>query len=423
MRLLVSGTDLCCDSGGNGKRDDFRGDEGCDRLKNRSKMGAYLTLLPGTAMASPSWLRYVLARLSFFTRPVPLVSSLAVVILGIFIWENINHPEWFGTYSQEDAGPNENLDLSGLTPEEQAAVADIDNLTVLLNDLGLGMEGQPTIQAVPDIADDSNLLEQDLLAIATPTPEADSQVRQNPFQQYLEQYQFGGSSSQPVLESSAIIRNGESLNGPTAEALLTDSPSSQSTALSPLQQALQNSQVSVDESDRPLEAPTSGLEPTDSGQASNSSASALPVENDSLGLPTEQQNTQGLTIPGVPFPVLSPTVQTSPPPGTTGYTPPASLGPSPPAGSRPSGLPTTGTVPPTGVTDALTRPSTTPNLDLGAPVVTSSPAAPVVPPPTAAPASPSIEPSPFSVPRPPGSVTGGGYINTFSNPSAPPDGN
>ncbi|HEY9889878.1 MAG TPA: hypothetical protein V6D02_15845, partial [Candidatus Obscuribacterales bacterium] len=134
---------------------------------------------------------------------------------------------------------------------------------------------------------------------------------------------------------------------------------------------------------------------------------------------TGEFSDQTVTIPGVSFPVLPTLPQMSPPPGTTGYTPPASLNLLPPisGSTAPSGFPATG-VPsaggvatPTGATGVA--PLTTPQVDVSNGYVT--PYAPVVPPTPA----PTVNPSPFGVPRPPGSNIGGGYINTFSNPSSP----
>lgn len=379
-----------------------------------------LALSACDAMAFQSWFRDFISRLSFLTRPFPLASSLLVIILAVFIWENISHPEWFGTYSQTETGPNGNLDGSGLTPEEQAAIADIDNLTVLLEGLDLDPLGRPNVQIAPETDENpQNLLEQDLLALSSAEGAETAAGDRNPFEQYISQYQFGGLS--PQLTQPSPFSSGNGFGN-----VLQSDPSlsaSDTVVTNPLQQALQQGPSQS-------AGATSFLDALNQGSVSSGDANALSQPtgsdaaasaSDAAASPGSPAASQSVTVPGIPFPVLSPTVQTSPPPGTTGYTPPASLNPT----SQPSGssLPGAPSVP--GAAGVPRIPSATGQVDFTVPQVDvgNGSVAPTIPPATAAPATPQITPSPFSVPRPPGSVIGGGYINTFGNPSAPPEEN
>lgn len=381
-------------------------------------------------MALFSFFRSVLNRLSFLKRPIPLVSTIVVVMLGIFISEYIRHPEWFGTYSQEGSGP-EDIDLSGLTPEEQAAVADIDNLRLLLNDLGVESGGIPDIQALPEDEDGlqpQNSLLQDLLAIPEPTEGSSLSESSNPFDQYLNQYQFIGRSSQSAPQtdsgpSNGTVSNSSGLSFFSNVPQGSNSETSRPTRTSALEQALQAQREAA-----ATNSETAERMAEDNGQSSAGDTPSSQVSgNRGTSQATTGEGSQSVTVPGVPFPVLSNSIQTSPPPGTTGYTPPAALQltqPTPGSNSAagfPSGNPSTLNPSGAGIPNIPSAANTpgirTPQVDVSngfvSPSVPSTPATPSV--------ESTLTPSPFAVPRPPGSYTGGGYINTFSNPSAPPE--
>ncbi|NER79148.1 MAG: hypothetical protein F6K42_06115 [Leptolyngbya sp. SIO1D8] len=367
-------------------------------------------------MALSSWFRYILKRLSYLKRPVPMVSTIAVVILGIFIWEYHDHPEWFGAYSQEGTGSNEEIDLSGFTPEEQAAIADLDSLTLLLDDLGVTQEAPLNLQSIPEIEGDSqDLLLQDLLALSQPVEGQQLAGNSNPFNQYLSQYQFIGRPSQPNAQ------NGGTPSSPVGFGLSSqEQAASGAPRVNVLEQALQaqsaaglgSSSTPAEESDNPTASP------------SDNRFSSQPTENGESTFPANETNSQAVNVPGVPFPVLPTTPQMSPPAGTTGYTPPASLQLTQPT---PGGTTATG-VPSTAGTSNLNPsnlgvpniPSATGNLNLNTPQVDVSNGATTpsgLPSAVTPPEVFNTDTSPFSVDRP----IGGGYINTFSNPSTLPD--
>lgn len=375
-------------------------------------------------MALSNWLRLAFNRLRYLTKPVPLASTLGLLLVGLFVWEYRQHPEWFGTYSEEETLPNTDLDLSGLTPTEQAAVADIDNLSLLMNELGVDSGGVPSIQAlVKGDAAQQNTALQELLALNTPT-DSGSAANASPFAQYLEQYRFGGRAYDPAIatdSSDSLVSKNSGASDPVG-----GQAASQIEVLNPLAFALQNQSTAIadtgnqtsitasEEEARSLE--TFSFDNTDESEA-----------NDPTPLSPGEFSDQLVTIPGVEFPVLSTLPQMSPPPGSTGYVPPASLELMPPLVSTGStrSFPSSGTsfLTPATSTGTLNLSPQTGNVpDFGTPSVDVSngyisPYAPVVP--SAIPSSATTVPSPFSVQRPPGSHIGGGYIHTFSNPNGP----
>ncbi len=381
-------------------------------------------------MAPTPWFRALLNRLAFFTKPVPLVSSVFLVVLTIFLFEYRSHPEWFGAFSQDATGPNEDIDLSGLTPDEQAAAADIDNLALLLNDLGVTNNGQ-TPSPDDQSADNSNVnaFLQDVLASSQGTTEGNDNAN-NPFDEYLKQYRFPGRGSQstatPSVEStSSLFGSGNTSSSTDASAAFNPTAASASTnPLSALQQAMQEQGFAGFAGDRPLSLDTADTTPRRLTNGSEPTATGTLAGSDLSG--TSGLSTQSSGLLGAPF-AITPTVPTvgpqkSPPPGTTGYTPPASLG----TLQTPTGRNSNSNLFPSAVGGSgLGVPSATPmtpnlnvpNIDVSAGTGTT----PYAPIPSAVPSTGlTTTPSPFSVPRPPGSYTGGGYINTFSDPLGPP---
>jgi hypothetical protein len=373
-------------------------------------------------MAPSSWLRSTANRLRFLSRPVPLATSFGLVLLAIFVWQYSRNPEQFNSYSPED-GPTtgENV-LSGLTPAEQAAVAEIDNLTVLFNELGIESGGIPNIQALVEEQDGSLAgLNPNALALAQPTNSGNNDSNGSPFAQYLDQYEF---SVQMPNASQSGATNNRFLGGNSAQGQRDQAADRWA---SPLAAALQNQATSApaaQTSTNLFAAESMDLSLSGQGEARSpdgtDAAATTPAgeSTDPLANYTGEFGSQAVTIPGVNFPVLPTLPQMSPPPGTTGYTPPITLDMMPPlpGTSRPS----TSAFPSSGASSIVPSSSAPGTLNLTAPQVDVSngyitPYTPTVP---AAP-TPTVTPAPFSAPRPPGSYTGGGYINTFSNPSTP----
>ncbi|MDB9529506.1 hypothetical protein PN498_26180 [Oscillatoria sp. CS-180] len=366
-------------------------------------------------MALSNWLRSLTNRLSYLTKPVPLASSLGLLLLGVFVWEYVRHPEWFGTYSQDESVPNSDIDLSDLTPEEQAAIADIDNLSVLMNELGVESGGVPNIQALVDNSEgEQDAFVQDVLALATPTEGRSSGLNDSPFARYLEQYQFAGRSFNSNNSQSFASDISETNISAFNEGLGQETSRS---FTNPLLFALQNPAPVADRA-----VPTEGAQVESEARSPEEFSLDTPEPfntTDSAQLPPGEFSSQTVTIPGVGFPVLPTLPQMSPPPGTTGYTPPASLNLMPPLPNRNGAEALPSPFTPNSATPNLT-PGGIPDFNSSDIDVSNgyvSPYAPITPATTLP--NTTINPSPFSVPRPPGSYIGGGYINTFSNPSGP----
>ena len=371
-------------------------------------------------MALSSWLRSTSNRFRFFARPVPLATTLGLVLVSIFAWEYHKNPEWFNSYSFDEQVPNRDIDLSGLTPEEQVAIADIDNLTVLFNELGIEAGGIPNIRA---LADDSNAEQRgrrrDGASLNQPTELETDTGSSSPFAQYLEQYQFSVQTPNLIGSDSSTGFN----TGLGGSGVLGNAPDRSASYLqmNPLTAVMLN-QAAIDA--QPGEDGTALEEAVRSQDTAETSAPTQTAEaTDTLSNYSGEFGSQTVTVPGVSFPVLPTLPQMSPPPGTTGYTPPASLELMPPLpGSGGTGaLPVSGASslsPSSAGVPNLSGSTATPNLTAPQVNVNNSYVTPYTP---TVPTSPTAvtAPAPFSAPRPPGSYIGGGYINTFSNPSGP----
>ncbi|MEM6521164.1 MAG: hypothetical protein AAF722_17735 [Cyanobacteria bacterium P01_C01_bin.70] len=367
-------------------------------------------------MENASWLEIVLKRLRFLTRPVPLASSLAALLLAVFVWDYLRHPEWFGAYENTEGGPNADLDLSGLTPEEQAAVSGIDNLTLLFNELGTESSAIPQLQALAEDSEEAqNAFINETLALSQPNGNG-SALGSSPFTRYLEQYQFGGRAPS---SNAAAPRNGSTsiLGLSFGQQESGNQFATETESDNPLTRALQNQSGQIistqAEADTPLSNELQAQSTTAEGNESDFETAASQEE-----LPPGEFSSQTVTIPGVNFPVLPTSPQMSPPPGTTGYTPPASLELMPPLPGRNATSTGTSSLVPSsaGVPDLSSSTAVpslnSPNVDVSGGFVT--PLTPAVPT-----ATPQPVPAPFTAPRAPGTYTGGGYIHTFSNPSGP----
>ena len=345
-------------------------------------------------MDSPSILQALMARLKVAARPLFLSSTLFVGLFGLFIWQYTTHPEWFGAYETGEAA-NEDIDLSNLTPEEQARLADIDNLSVLQNDFG--NDENASLLAANGNQDELSLLQ--ALLGSTPGETTEAGGGGAPLSKYLDNYRFLGGTQQSdaastniysgLFSGSGIATNGfgQDGNGRPAPGQTAGGSGGQP-PISALEAALRRNQADT----------------AANGEASEEAAGDNGTET-ANGLPNP------VTLPGVGT-FLPTTPIMSPPPGTTGYTPPASL---------PVATPTTGSAGTSGLPAAApglpgsSNFDLTPNADIGGGTVLPNTS------PIGSSLAPSVaNPSPYSVPRPPGSYIGGGYINTFSNPSGPP---
>lgn len=320
-------------------------------------------------MAQFPWLRSSLNRLTFLSRPVPLASTLGVLLLSIFLWEYSRNPEWFGSFAQDNgASPEGTLDRSTLTPAEQAAVADIDNLSVLMNELGVESGGVPTLQSIAIGQDeDENAIASDLLSLSQPGTTSTANPSTSIFNQYLEQYQFGrqrptnlspAASSNSFTNSTAATGQSGSLSPTTVRVNPLTLVLQGQNALAPGMQPSNQTVLEAALQSQNASAATSATDATD-----NATGTETAIES---SLPTGEFGSQAVTIPGVAFPVLPTLPQMSPPPGTTGYTAPASLDLMPPlpgSNSAGAGLPPVAPLSTVGGGTGLPAGTAVPNLN------------------------------------------------------------
>lgn len=366
--------------------------------------------------------RYIWARLSPLAHPAVLASGLFALLAGAFALEFARNPNWYEAYEPgEEGSANGDLVSSELTPEEQAQVANIDNLAFLTNSIGdESAESETTLGAQPE----SVTLLQQLLASST-TSDGPTNSEESTLNRYLDRYAALDLDS--IDPATNIYRSlFESANGggtrPNASGLdlpsqnQAEGSSGETTPINrnPLAQALQ-ALISGGTGTPATDAQAS--EETDEG---GSGFNPLAAEGSNAADPFALNGAlTPLTLPGIPGTFLPTTPAMSPPLGTTGYTPPASLPLIPPLNTNLDNAYTTFPTIPGG---AGLPPAANSNLDLTVPSVNNGLVSPLS---TTVPASPSrnsstLTPSPFAVQGTPGSYTGGGYINTFSNPGQVP---
>ncbi|MCU0551350.1 MAG: hypothetical protein MUC48_18535 [Leptolyngbya sp. Prado105] len=114
--------------------------------------------------------RYWFARLRPLARPVFWAPSIALMLLGLFAWEFFSRPElmsYFGISSPEGE----------LSAEDQAIAADIDSLSLLMNDIKVlpKVATQNSIQATSDPLKPTQAATDRLFAPATSATQAISQ--------------------------------------------------------------------------------------------------------------------------------------------------------------------------------------------------------------------------------------------------------
>lgn len=365
-------------------------------------------------MAIPPPLRYWLIRLRALNRPLLWCSGLAIVLLALVFQEHRRHPEWLGQFEVDSTSPGQPSQNSTLSPEEQGSIADIDTLSALYSDPNLNPSSSDRPAATnSDPAQPSKDLLSLLQTPAPPdkavtgsTPPLGAPV--SPFATYLDQYRFLGRDAQPTAQTQSGLQSPLLIPGLSSgsSGMAQAQPMTPLPQVNPLQQALQQ-QFATNQGQGTGTTQTATVEGTGALRTSGISqteASSLPPAI----LPA--------TLPGTNQTFLRTTPQMSPLPGTTGYVPPATL--TSPVGN-PYALP--GPAPATRVTPNLSPIS--PNLGSNAGGTSNSGTGGVLPPTTGSlysqPTAPTPAPDPFTVPRPPGSHTGGGYIYTFSDPNGP----
>jgi len=337
-------------------------------------------------------------------RPLLWAGGAGLVLLAVAVGQYARHPEWLGPFQRAEVGPS-GIQRGDLTPEEEASLADIDTLSLLQDQIPSSAEGTaagPVNGA--DVATDAPALLslQDLLAADGPA----SGPVSSPFADYLERVRFDRPApASPALPGPApetTARNSFLRD----EVVPTAPPASEPSALQGALDRQFSSPSSPSQS-----APTADREVASSPEPGAEADAATPSSTTAAPSPFTPGLVQG-TLPSTGQTFVQTLPQMSPPPGTTGYTVPSGLGPLPTAPSLalPPGSPVVPDlgparlgIPGPGQLGTSSGPSglgVAPSaLDGGVPATS--------------------EVSPFAVPRPPGSYTGGGFIYTFSDPNGP----
>ena len=375
-------------------------------------------------MSLPHKLRYSLARLKPFTQPVVWCPLLALALLASFVLDQRNPPAWFDNLElgESDLFNNE---PETLPPSEGVAdIPDIDRLDTLFNDLKTRPQALSTLDNSNQNSSEppSNTLLSLLESARSQAPGLPSVAASDvgaqsstPFAAYLEKYRFIGSSLSPAAEQSSFLpQNSQSSSANSSLPSLLPTNLSRFSREEPSQQ---QSQLSLALERRRLEDSQAQTQ----RQAASDDALEEGSEDEGFTNLTlyEQPSLIEGTIPNSSLPFMRTVPAMSPAPGTTGYTPPPALNLSPSALSGGNAYTNLATPQATGSSGipSLSQ-SGGPTSGVGVP---SS----VLPPTTGTQFQPQVgdvsPPEPFSVPREPGRYVGGGYINTFSNPGAPPD--
>ncbi|MDA0267228.1 MAG: hypothetical protein O3A14_09755 [Cyanobacteria bacterium] len=378
-------------------------------------------------MALPQF-RYLWARLSPLAHPAVLASGLFALLAGAFALEFGRNPNWYRAYDADlEESANGDLVSSDLTPEEQAQVANIDNLAFLTNTIG--NESAEPGTSLQGQQEPLTLLQQLLASSSSTVSDRPADSEESTLNRYLDRY--AALELDSIDPSTNIYRSifesassGATGANPNFSQLATQGQTpaqgngSESSPLinsNPLAQALQALIPGL------TGTPASDSQASDGAGETNSGLGALTADGtnttvDPFGL---NGSLRPVTLPGIPGTFLPTTPAMSPPLGTTGYTPPASLPLIPPLNTNLSNAYTNFPNIPGGAGVPAAANS---NLDLTIPSVNNGLTSPLS---TTVPASPSrnsstLAPSPFAVQGIPGSYTGGGYINTFSNPGQAP---
>ncbi|MEO1403398.1 MAG: hypothetical protein AAFV72_19415 [Cyanobacteria bacterium J06635_1] len=270
-------------------------------------------------MSLPAVLRYLPARLRPLQNPVVWMPALALTFIGIFAWEYKNHPEWL----QWNGVDSETALETGLTPEEQAGIAEIDTLDLLINEAN---SNSPSPEAINPSAISPETASGTEESSAQPTAQAPSQEQAQPFANYLAQYQLPGGR---VNGANTAVQGSSASSSPLSAASGTGAPTNDLFLLSQPTPASQESALSRALSDR---AAARTAQPVDSPQSSQArpslsdSAESVAAENPATDLPLNQSGVIRGQLPGSPdVNFIRTTPDMSPPPGTTGYQPPASI--------------------------------------------------------------------------------------------------
>ncbi len=269
-------------------------------------------------MATPTFLRYLPSRLKPLGIPAVWISLGLFGLISVLIWEYHKNPQWF---EREPISNVVNPD-SGLTPEEEARLAEVDTLDVLL-------QGSKVPEGSPQVTSTINPNAPDATA-ANGDGNDKLSGQANPFKVYADEYRFPGTSettlttgnpsggslgSSPggVPYAPSALSN-SSFNGSSQSAPSGPAATSQPAAGSALSQALDRQQAAE------------AANANSGGSGSAASGINSPSYPGGSGNNRNASGAQSAPSPAAPIPApyIRTTPEMSPPAGTTGYQVPAS---------------------------------------------------------------------------------------------------
>ncbi len=263
-------------------------------------------------MAMPVFFRYLPSRLKPLSIPAVWISLGLFGLISALIWQYHENPHWFDRETIGDVVNSE----SGLTPEEEAQLAEIDRLDVLLQGSRLP-DGSPEVTSIidPNIPD---------AEAANANGKLSGQI--DPFKAYTDEYRFPGTS-----ETMLTIGNQPSAYSlPTGSLGSGSSGNSSNSGVQPVRSApAARSQPATNSAlsqalDRQRLAETGNTTNRSGGFATDGVNSPLRL-GDSTDNLSGGQSAQPPIAP-IPVPYIRTTPEMSPSPGTTGYQTPATSG-------------------------------------------------------------------------------------------------
>lgn len=270
-------------------------------------------------MATPTFLRYLPARLKPLSIPAVWISLGLFGLISIFIWEYHENPQWFEREPVSDVVNSE----SGLTPDEEAQLAEIDTLDVLL-------QGSKLPDGSPEV---TSIINPNAPGAATTNGNGDGNGNLSgqidPFRAYTDAYRFPGTRETPLTTGNRPSANSLSGGGvPSAGSALSSNSSNglQSVRSAPAarSQPATGNALSQALDRQAAEAANANSGSSGSAVGGINSQSSLGGSG-STGNVSGAQSAQSPVAP-IPAPYIRTTPEMSPPAGTTGYQVPATSG-------------------------------------------------------------------------------------------------
>ncbi|OUL26442.1 hypothetical protein [Nostoc sp. 106C] len=208
----------------------------------------------------PAYLRYLKARLRNLGQPSFWVTAIFLSVLGLGMWEYLSNPDMFTQkQNQEVAAPK--VAESSLSTEDRAAVADIDNLPVLIKDFEqANLAATLSLPEENSKAKNSQSLFDDVInqqPAATNVAKSNPSLgivngiaapkQNNPFVVQADNLLRSGYSNSPLLGAKSLTTSSEETEGATSfnqemELANQNNKSQNSVVNSPLQGAINQSQ-------------------------------------------------------------------------------------------------------------------------------------------------------------------------------------